>query len=136
MKLLVKKKRVHPFFTTFFADQLWASSFLVVSDHQSSNFYYFTYYCFPYLLVYTPLSILCFFRQMFVSGYARICEPNTYIYIICLLIDRFMPLLFVYQLNSFSTAHKYLLQRNSLPVAIKCGLYHFQMISGSIVITK
>ena len=47
-----------------------------------------------------------------------------------------MPLLFVYQLNSFSTGRKYLLQRNSLLVAIKWGLYHVQMVSGSIVITK
>ena len=50
--------------------------------------------------------------------------------------DKFMPLLFIYQLNSFSTGHKYLLQRNSLPVAIKLGVYHVQMISGSIVLTK
>ena len=60
----------------------------------------------------------------------------VYIYIICSLMDKFMPLLFIYQLNSFSTGHKYLLQRNSLPVAIKLGVYHVQMISGSIVLTK
>ena len=65
-----------------------------------------------------------------------ICEPKIYVYIICLLFDKFMPLLFVYHLNSFSTGYKYLLQRNSLPVAIKWGVYHVQMISGSTVITK
>ena len=40
-----------------------------------------------------------------------ICEPNIYTYIIHLIIDKFMTLLFVYQLNSFSTGHKYLLQK-------------------------
>ena len=55
---------------------------------------------------------------MFVSGSASISKPSIYVYIICF--DKFMPLLFIYQLNSFSTGQKYLLQRNSLPVAIKC----------------
>ena len=32
---------IYSLFTTFFADQLWASSSLVVADHQSSNYYYF-----------------------------------------------------------------------------------------------
>ena len=39
---LFMTSNVHPFFTTFFADQPWASSSLVVSDHWSSNCYYFS----------------------------------------------------------------------------------------------
>ena len=53
---------------------------------------------------------------MFVSGTAYIFEPNIYIYIFWLVINKLVPLLFYYQLNSFSTGHKYLLERNSLPV--------------------
>ena len=42
---------------------------------------------------------------------ACICEPNIYVHIIYLRIDKFMPSFFVYQLNSFSTSHKNLLQK-------------------------
>ena len=56
---------------------------------------------------------------MLVSRTAFICDQNIYVYILCLVIDKLMPLLFVYLHNSFSTGHKYLLQRNKLPAAIK-----------------
>ena len=40
-----------------------------------------------------------------------------------------MPLLFVYQVNSFSNGHKYSLQRNSLPVATTLGCSGDQWIN-------
>ena len=52
-----------------------------------------------------------------------------------LLIRSFHCCLFI-SLNSFSDGCKYLLQRNSVPVAIKWGVYYVQIISGSIVNTK
>ena len=120
---------------TFFADQPFASSSLVVSDHQSWNCYYFwTTHPFhindPSLESYV-VAVCSFmvFWQMFVSGNACICEPNIYVYIIYLLINKFVLVLFVHQLSSFSTGHTYLLQRNSLPIAIKWGVYHVQMIN-------
>ena len=69
------------------------------------------------------MYILCFLFFFFflidVCIRQFMCEPNIYVYIICLLMDKFVPLLFVFQLNSFSTGQKYLLQRSSLSVAIK-----------------
>ena len=56
---------------------------------------------------------------MFMTGNACICEPNIYVYIICLLINMFIPFLILYQLSPSSTGNKYFLQRNSLTVAIK-----------------
>ena len=49
----------------------------------------------------------------------HVSVSQAFIYIICLFLDKFMLLLFVYQLNSFSTGYKDLLQGNSFTVAIK-----------------
>ena len=128
--------------TTFFADQPWASSSVVVSDHQSSNCYYFwtthpSHINDPLLKSYVAVCSLTFFS---IDDSIRQCmylwPKHLCMYIICLLINKFMPLLFIYYLNHISTGHKYLLQGNSLPITIKWGVYHVQMINGSIVITK
>ena len=132
---------IQHFFTTFFSDHLPVSSSLFVSDHKSSNCYYF-WTTHPFHK--NDLSLESF--DVAVFGFvcfrclhhatACICEPKSYVYIICSFIDKFMSLLFVYQLNYFSTGHKYLLQRKSLSVAIRWGVYHVQIISWSLVITK
>ena len=65
--------------------------------------------------MYIPCLLFCVFFDRYLYQALCIYKPNIYVYIICLLMDKSMLLLFVYQLKSFLTGHRYLLQRNSLP---------------------
>ena len=48
-----------------------------------------------------------------------ICQSNIYVYKICLLINKFLSLLFVYQLKSLTAGHKFLVIKKQLTSSYK-----------------
>ena len=90
---LFMTSNVHPFFTTIFFIPccIWSPIFklLLFLSHSS------VLYKWP-LVRKLCCSLWVFMFYMFASGNVFICEPNIYAYIICLLIDKFMPLLFIH----------------------------------------